>query len=60
LDFVYTNVIGTVNLLNVAKDFWKDDLINKNSQNKNSSSKKNHLFYTNPINQMPALLSWQS
>lgn len=26
LDFVYTNVIGTVNLLNVAKSFWKDDL----------------------------------
>ncbi len=26
LDFVYTNVIGTVNLLNTAKDFWKDDL----------------------------------
>ncbi len=26
LDFVYTNVIGTVNLLNVAKEFWKDNL----------------------------------
>lgn len=25
LDFVYTNVIGTVNLLNTAKHFWKDD-----------------------------------
>ncbi|MDE3235840.1 MAG: dTDP-glucose 4,6-dehydratase [Bacteroidota bacterium] len=25
LDFVYTNVIGTVNLLNVAKDKWKED-----------------------------------
>lgn len=24
LDFVYTNVIGTVNLLNTAKYFWKD------------------------------------
>src|SRR6266496_6246321 len=23
LDFVYTNVIGTVNLLNAAKGFWK-------------------------------------
>src|SRR5437762_3572543 len=23
LDFVYTNVIGTVNLLNAAKSFWK-------------------------------------
>lgn len=26
LDFVYTNVIGTVNLLNVAKNYWKEDL----------------------------------
>ncbi|MEI9912642.1 MAG: dTDP-glucose 4,6-dehydratase [Bacteroidota bacterium] len=25
LDFVYTNVIGTVNLLNAAKQYWKDD-----------------------------------
>jgi dTDP-glucose 4,6-dehydratase len=25
LDFVYTNVIGTVNLLNTAKYFWKDN-----------------------------------
>jgi dTDP-glucose 4,6-dehydratase len=25
LDFVYTNIIGTVNLLNTAKEFWKDD-----------------------------------
>lgn len=25
LDFVYTNIIGTVNLLNTARDFWKDD-----------------------------------
>jgi dTDP-glucose 4,6-dehydratase len=32
LDFVYTNVIGTVNLLNTAKTFWKEDL-------------SNHLFY---------------
>ncbi|MFM7358537.1 MAG: dTDP-glucose 4,6-dehydratase [Sediminibacterium sp.] len=26
MDFVYTNVIGTVNLLNVAKSYWKNDL----------------------------------
>lgn len=26
LDFVYTNVIGTVNLLNVAKNYWAADL----------------------------------
>jgi dTDP-glucose 4,6-dehydratase len=25
LDFVYTNIIGTVNLLNVAKEYWKGD-----------------------------------
>jgi dTDP-glucose 4,6-dehydratase len=29
LDFVYTNIIGTVNLLNTAKNFWKDDYTNK-------------------------------
>jgi dTDP-glucose 4,6-dehydratase len=29
LDFVYTNVIGTVNLLNAAKDHWKGDFENK-------------------------------
>jgi dTDP-glucose 4,6-dehydratase len=28
LDFIYTNIVGTVNLLNVAKDFWKNDLHN--------------------------------
>lgn len=29
LAFVKTNVIGTVNLLNVAKEFWKNNLTNK-------------------------------
>ncbi|MBK8952106.1 MAG: dTDP-glucose 4,6-dehydratase [Chitinophagaceae bacterium] len=29
LDFVYTNVIGTVNLLNKAKHFWKDNFEGK-------------------------------
>ena len=29
MDFVYTNVIGTVNLLNTAKYFWKDNYTNK-------------------------------
>jgi dTDP-glucose 4,6-dehydratase len=29
LDFVYTNVIGTVNLLNMAKAFWVDDFAGK-------------------------------
>ncbi len=32
LAFVKTNIIGTVNLLNVAKDYWKEDL-------------SKHLFY---------------
>jgi dTDP-glucose 4,6-dehydratase len=31
LDFVYTNIVGTVNLLNTAKKFWGNE--------------KNHLFY---------------
>ncbi len=26
LDFIYTNIIGTVNLLNTAKEYWKDNL----------------------------------
>lgn len=29
LDFVYTNVVGTVNLLNVSKKYWSTDLENK-------------------------------
>ncbi|MGC4035944.1 MAG: dTDP-glucose 4,6-dehydratase [Chitinophagaceae bacterium] len=29
LDFVYTNVIGTVNLLNAAKKLWKDNFKDK-------------------------------
>jgi dTDP-glucose 4,6-dehydratase len=29
LDFVYTNIVGTVNLLNTAKHFWKDNYGNK-------------------------------
>lgn len=33
MEFILTNIIGTVNLLNVAKDFWKD------------SSRGDHLFY---------------
>jgi len=26
MDFIYTNVVGTANLLNVAKEFWKENL----------------------------------
>jgi dTDP-glucose 4,6-dehydratase len=29
LEFVMTNIIGTVNLLNAAKDLWKDDFTEK-------------------------------
>ena len=29
LDFVYTNIIGTVNLLNTARRYWKDDMEGK-------------------------------
>ena len=45
LDFVYTNVIGTVNLLNTAKDFWKQDLSYKNAHDGTWDSKRDHLFY---------------
>ncbi|MES2732824.1 MAG: dTDP-glucose 4,6-dehydratase [Bacteroidota bacterium] len=37
LDFVMTNVVGTVNLLNAAKEAWKADL--------NKPEGKPHLFY---------------
>src|SRR5256714_8221739 len=26
MDFIYTNIIGTVNLLNTSKEYWKDNL----------------------------------
>ena len=39
LEFVQTNVIGTVNLLNAAKETWKEDL------SKPSSDNRQHLFY---------------
>jgi dTDP-glucose 4,6-dehydratase len=32
MDFIYTNIVGTVNLLNAAKSIWKDEL-------------EKHLFY---------------
>ena len=39
LDFVYTNVVGTVNLLNAAKTAWKDDLAYGEEEN------SGHRFY---------------
>jgi dTDP-glucose 4,6-dehydratase len=29
LEFIYTNIVGTVNLLNAAKSIWKDNFTNK-------------------------------
>ena len=29
MDFIHTNVVGTVNLLNAAKNYWKDNFSNK-------------------------------
>ncbi len=29
MEFIFTNVVGTVNLLNAAKEVWKDDFSNK-------------------------------
>jgi dTDP-glucose 4,6-dehydratase len=45
LDFVYTNVIGTVNLLNTAKEFWKGDLSYENAHDGTWDKKRDHLFY---------------
>ena len=45
LDFVYTNVIGTVNLLNTAKEFWKADLSYENAHDGSWEKKRDHLFY---------------
>jgi len=45
LDFVYTNVIGTVNLLNTAKEYWKDDLSYEKAHDGSWGNQRNHLFY---------------
>jgi len=29
MEFIFTNIVGTVNLLNAAKSIWKDDMVNK-------------------------------
>lgn len=44
LDFVYTNVIGTVNLLNTAKEFWKADLSYENAHD-GSWEKKGIIYF---------------
>ncbi len=45
LDFVYTNVIGTVNLLNIAKEYWKGDLRYEKAHDGSWDNQRNHLFY---------------
>ncbi|MFD3408612.1 dTDP-glucose 4,6-dehydratase [Aquirufa sp. HETE-83D] len=45
LDFVFTNVLGTVNLLNEAKEYWKDDILRTNSSDFEWETTRNHLFY---------------
>ena len=45
LDFVYTNVIGTVNLLNTAKEYWKDDLSYEKAHDGSWDTQRDHLFY---------------
>jgi dTDP-glucose 4,6-dehydratase len=45
LDFVYTNVIGTVNLLNTAKEFWKGDLSYEAAHDGSWNNNRDHLFY---------------
>ena len=45
LDFVYTNVIGTVNLLNTAKEYWKGDLSYEKAHDGSWDNQRDHLFY---------------
>jgi dTDP-glucose 4,6-dehydratase len=45
LDFVYTNVIGTVNLLNTAKEYWKGDLSYEKAHEGGWEKSRDHLFY---------------
>ena len=45
LDFVYTNVIGTVNLLNTAKEYWKNDLSYEKAHDGSWDTNRDHLFY---------------
>ena len=45
LDFVYTNVIGTVNLLNTAKEYWKNDLSYAKAHDGSWDTNRDHLFY---------------
>src|SRR5690606_20096216 len=45
LDFVYTNVIGTVNLLNAAKDAWCHAELVEASTNQPFNQSNNFRFY---------------
>lgn len=46
LDFVYTNVIGTVNLLNASKKYWNSSLSSElRTPNSELTTKDSRLFY---------------
>ena len=45
MDFVYTNVLGTVNLLNTAKEYWKNDLSYDKVHDGSWEAIRDHLFY---------------
>jgi dTDP-glucose 4,6-dehydratase len=45
MDFVYTNVLGTVNLLNTAKEYWKKDLSYDKAHDGSWEANRDHLFY---------------
>ena len=45
LDFVYTNVIATINLLNPDKYFWKQKLCHENAYGGICDEKRDYLFY---------------
>ncbi|HEX6332832.1 MAG TPA: dTDP-glucose 4,6-dehydratase [Flavisolibacter sp.] len=54
LDFVYTNVVGTVNLLNAAKKLWLDGGgekrgVNSDSQQSNSPARRFHHVSTDEV-----------
>jgi len=49
LDFVYTNVIGTVNLLNAAKKCWQDSISTAQQLNSSTISPRFHHVSTDEV-----------
>lgn len=45
LDFIKTNILGTVSLMNIARDYWKDDLDYKDLKNGSYDHERKHIFY---------------